>query len=661
MAGKKVHKKEEAHVFTKKELDVPATPKAERPLEIEKNMESASVIEKKEKGIKEIKEKIMVDEERIDEQITEIYENADGSVPDMKHFERRERRRLVTALGALGGACLFLAGTVWAGFFVFQSSADFAGKEVVLSIAGASEVTAGEEVRYRIRYRNGERVDLQGVKLQVRYPDGFVLLESSVPRSNEATDEWEIGALPAEASGFIDLYGRLYGALGEEQSFRVFLNYTPANFSSEFQQVAILNTTFTAVPVELVVEGREAVVAGGDATIAVKLAPKGEGGISNLAVEVDGGGVFSIKPKESTKADKFFTNRWSFPTLSEPAEIMVRGAITPTTTESGGNITVRLLGWKDDKRSSPPYVYQVVTHTLSILQTDLAANLVINGSTGDFSVQPGEVLNGTVVLRNAGETPLKQVSARLILDAPSVKRQSLLKWAELDDARNGEVAGEQLNAERRRGTITWDRRHVLDLRQLDPKEELVIDFGLPLKSAEDVALTEFPSGAIDVTLEVQYESAGKKETFSTTPLSLTVNSDTALEVRHQTATENAARHLVSWVVSNSFHELEGVRLEADLYGKIELDREAMTIPGGEVAYNTSTQKLVWTVAKMPTSVDVLALQFSFRQLESNPTQTQLVSKVRFEATDTITGQVIRKAGDGVSLSAAAQADSREEE
>ena len=105
-------------------------------------------------------------------------------------------------------------------------------------------------------------------------------------------------------------------------------------------------------------------------------------------------------------------------------------------------------------------------------------------------------------------------------------------------------------------------------------------------------------------------------------------------------------------MSNSFHELTGARLEADLYGKIELDRAAMTIPGGEVEYNTSTQKLIWTIAKMPTSVDVLALQFSFRQLESNPTQTQLASKVRFEATDTITGQVIRKVGEEILINGA---------
>ena len=636
--------------FIKKELDVFASSKAERPLEIEKNMELVSVIKGKEKKIK--KEEIKIDEESIDEQITEIYENADGSIPDMKHFERRERRRLVTALGVLGGACFFLAGAVWVGFFVVQSSTDFKDKEVTLSIAGVAEVTAGEAVRYRIRYRNGERVDLQGVKLQVRHPDGFVLLESSVPPANDTKDQWEIGALAAAASGFIDLYGQLYGAVGEEQSFRVFLNYTPANFSSEFQQVAILNTIFTAAPVELVVAGPGSVMIGGDAALAVKLAPKTEGGISNLAVEVDGGGVFAIKPKESTKPDQFFTNRWSIPALAEPVEITVRGAVAPTTTASSGTITVRLLGWKDDNHASSPYLYQTVTHTLDLLQTNLAANLVINGSAGDFSVQPGEALNGSVILRNAGETPLKQVSARLILDAPSVKRQSMLKWVELDDARNGEVAGEQLNAERRRGVVTWDRRHVLDLRQLDPKEELVIDFGLPLKSAVDIDLAEFPNGVIEATLEVQYDFEGKKETFSTAPMRLTVNSDTALEVRRETAPADAARHLVSWIVSNSFHELTGARLEADLYGKIELDRAAMTIPGGEVEYNTSTQKLIWTIAKMPTSVDVLALQFSFRQLESNPTQTQLASKVRFEATDTITGQVIRKVGEEILINGA---------
>lgn len=645
MAGKKADKKKEMHVFTKKELDTPASLAEERPLKIEKNTEK----------------KITIDEEKIDEQITEIYANDDGTLPDMKHFERRQRRRLATALSVLTAACLFLVGAVWAGFFVLQPAVDFAGQEVALSLAGDTQVTAGQAVRYRIRYRNGERVNLQTVRLQVRYPDGFVLAESSVPPANEARDEWVIGALDAEASGFIDLFGRLYGTVGEEQSFRAFLHYTPENFSSEFQQVATLNTAVIAVPIELAVEGPESVVAGGDATLVIKLAPTGEAALANLALEVEGGGVFAIKPKESTKPDQFFTNRWSFASLAQPQALTVRGAVTPTTTESAGTITVRLIGWKDEERSAPPYVYQTVSRTLTILQTDLAANLVINGSAGDFSVQPGEVLNSSVILRNAGETALKQVVARVILDAPSVNRQSLLKWPELEDPKNGQIAGEQLNAERRRGIITWDRRQILDLRQLDPKEELVIDFSLPLKSAADLDLTEFPNGVIEATVEVQYELEGKKETFSTIPLRLTVNSDTALEVRDAItaapprppsglgAAGDNERHELKWVITNSFHELENIKVEADFYGEVVFTTSSESVPAGEINYDQEKKKLVWTIDKMPVGVDVLALSFALELKAVNPTQTNLTSKARFEATDTITGQKILKVGEEIKL------------
>ena len=77
---------------------------------------------------------------RVNEQLAEIYENTDGSMPDMKHFALRPRRRLLSAAATLIGACLFLGVAAWVGFFVFQPQSGFSEDQLALSIAGDQAV-----------------------------------------------------------------------------------------------------------------------------------------------------------------------------------------------------------------------------------------------------------------------------------------------------------------------------------------------------------------------------------------------------------------------------------------------------------------------------------------------------------------------------------------
>ena len=77
--------------------------------------------------------------------------------------------------------------------------------------------------------------------------------------------------------------------------------------------------------------------------------------------------------------------------------------------------------------------------------------------------------------------------------------------------------------------------------------------------------------------------------------------------------------------------------------------DQVTAPAGEAKFDDKTKKLVWTIPTMPTSVDVLALQFPIILQSKNSTQTNLTSKVKVQATDTVTGQSIIKVGDEVLL------------
>ena len=621
------------HKFVKKELFVEESEKEE---ETEKKNKPDRKKDKQEHE-KEISEKLM-----------EIYENNDGTMPDMTHFEKKKRSSFIRSLFVLLAACLFLAGTAWIGFFVLQPKSHFSESGVIISVSGEEKVKVGEVQRYRVRYRNAQNVDLTNVLLQIRYPEGFIFTEASRNPTNEAKGEWILGGLQGQDSGYIDIYGKMYGTVGSQQSFRIFLNYKAENFNSEFQKADSLVVEIAESPYNLIVEAPEQIVSGSELELTIYAEQASAEYLENLAVEIESNASFSVRDS-SPKQDQFVENRWNLKD-AEGGKVTIKGVFDSALLEEDGNLVIRLVGWKDEDRSVGGYVYKSQEYLVKILEADLISNLVINGSSSRLTVQPGETLNGTIVLRNSGETPLKKVVARVVFDAPASGKDSILNWTAIDNPQNADIVGEQLSVGTRRGILTWDRDQILDLRQIDPAEEIIADFSLPIKSAEDVDLIDYVGSQIEATLEIRYELDGENKLISSAPIIMILNSDADLEVRDEIEYNGEQeKHTMTWVITNSFHELKDIKLEADIYGDIEWHDEDLTVGGGEVTYDEANKKLIWKIEKMPTTLDVIALQFSVTLKSKNPSQTNLTSKVIFEATDTITNEQILMMGKEILL------------
>ncbi len=272
----------EAHGFVKKEIPDDASSKRH-------------ISKKKEASAKQVRT------EAIDEQLSVIYENGDGTMPDMHHFER-SRGRTMRAVVVLLFSCLFLGGVAYAGFFFFQPPAQFSEDDVVLTVSGNEQVQIGESVKYRIRYKNDQSTALTNATIHVRYPDGFVFKDSSIPSTNDSHDEWKIGALEKEASGYFDIEGNVYADQGSKQSLRVFLDYRPANFSSDFQKAATAVIEVAKSPYTLAIEGDKEAVVGAEAAFTITVAPTAdmEASSSTVVVSIDSS-VFTKKSSQPTK------------------------------------------------------------------------------------------------------------------------------------------------------------------------------------------------------------------------------------------------------------------------------------------------------------------------------------------------------------------------
>lgn len=591
---------------------------------------------------------------KIKESLTKIYRDPDGKIPDMKTITIK-RDRHWSRVFALTIVAIFAAFGVWALWLAPGNK--FSEDRITLALAGATDLTVGKPVSVTVAYANKEKAALQKVVLHLNYPKGFLFAESSPSAKNTGTNggnnEWPLGDLSPGEAGSITVTGHLFGLKDSEQSWRANLAYQPANFNSELQKTALLTTRLVSSPVSLAVAGPAEAAAGNKAEFRFTVEQQATDWVTST---LELAPAFPAQFKIATATPKMSkNNRWLIPvgpTTSTPQKwvFTAQGAFVESADESAKlNAALSV---------SLPRVGNVETvaaaeHTTKLAKSGLAFNVAINGSLDDFESKPGDILNATVHLKNTNPQPLKKVSVKLVFAAPSLQKQSVLKWPEVSDKYDGDIQGEQISKTMRRGTIAWTSQQLPLLASLKPNEELDIDVRLPIRESADIDWGEVAAHEVTVSAEVTYKNAaGTVQTIAANPIKITLNSDLKLEVRDTVRVTpdefNLEHHSIVWVLTNSYHPIKNLSLTATLFGDITWQNDAAPA-AGTVNYDATQKQVTWTITEMPTSADVLTLPFTVTLNSKNPSQNTLVSKVRVLAEDAVTGKKIEMMGNEILL------------
>ncbi|PJC52212.1 MAG: hypothetical protein CO030_04050, partial [Candidatus Magasanikbacteria bacterium CG_4_9_14_0_2_um_filter_42_11] len=530
---------------------------------------------------------------KMEKELAEIYENEDGSLPDMHTFEKQKGGRFLRALITLVISLAFLGGAGWYGYtYLYHPSARFVENDVILSIGGEEQVGFGEDVTYRVRFKNAQEVPLDNSSLELRYPAGFVFESASRDPDPDTNNMWTLGPLEKEDGEYIDIRGKLYGDIGARQSFRVFLNYTPSNFSSTFQKVATQETAIAGAPVKLAMSGPKQIAQGVATSFTMEVSPDSDASGTlppHLALVFEPDVAFVTQKMEPKGGSTLSERLWLIDSFSEDVTSTL---FTITGAFAGGEGTlmanVRLIGWQDGQSRSDAYTLATAEKELAIEDQQLSVSLVANGSQQDITVQPGEHVNATIVVKNNTKESLKNVRVRLMFDAPSSNGRSIMDWPSLEDDTDGSIVGEQLSDTVRRGQITWSSGQLRDLREIKAGDQVTIDVSLPIKSSDDTDLASYKSYEIALAGDAQYTIASGEETSAAVPLVLTLNSDTTFAVRDE-VDENT--HTITWLIGNTYHPLKDIEAEVDMYGEIGFSPDDAVVPAGEIVYNEAEKKL----------------------------------------------------------------------
>ncbi len=633
---------QEVHVFVKK--DLPHDDAQNEELELtdiasEKNKKS-----KKENG-SGLSHLVAGNSRHIDEQLAEIYGNKDGSIPDMKHFEKRKHHRLLVAIIILLFSLGLLGSVAWMGFFFWQPQSHFAEEDVILSVSGNDKVLIGSKVEFRIRYKNAGGAPLAQASIQAHYPEGFVFESSSVTPTGEGNDQWAIGSLNKDDGGYIDVVGRMYGDLQSEHSVRVFMNYIPSNFTSEFQKVSHAAIRLTESPVEVKVALPTVVYQGVQVPVTISVQKK-EGvelPEGTYLVQLGTNGIFT-QSKSEPKSDAFDAYQWTLDSLATEKIITVQGSFS-LPQDKQPEFTVSVFGQPKSIKENK-FIFAEQKVSVGIAKTEVTVQSIVNGSSGQLKAQPGDTLITRLVVKNNGTTPLKNAKIRLQLDGPSAQKQSIFDWGKIVDTLDGDIQkGEQINDTTRRGQIIWTSKHIPELSDLAPGKEVSINLEIPIKNGAAVDLTEFKTFKADIKTELQYDAGGTVQTVSGSPIDIVLQSDLTFDSEYELSPTQAN---ITWVVKNSFHALKDLQVKADFFGEVKPDDASLlSPPAGSTTFNANAKSLLWKIDTLPTVADVLSYEFTVDIKKINPAQTQLTSKIQIEAVDTVTGEKIVKVVDAI--------------
>lgn len=632
------HSPEEAqHVFVETSLSPPHGVNADTPAK-EKT---------KRKRTEKPETPVVPTKTHVDQQLAEIYGNSDGTLPDMSHLDVRKRRRFLSAFFVLFLSCAVLGAVVLAGFFVWQPSSQFSEDNVVVSISGNEQAAIGEQVQYRIRYKNAQQLPLGKTVIQVHYPDGFVFESSSVSSTSDTHDEWAVGSLNKEDGGYIDITGRLYGDVDTEHSFRLFMNYVPGNFNSEFQKVAVATTKISQSPVEVTVDMPADISQGIETPVTVRIKRR-EGVMlpsGKLFLQIDPQGVFS-KTKSEPKSDAYDQYQWSFEGLDTEKTIVVRGTFDPKGNEHPA-IIARVSGEPKDAKQKR-YVYAEKKTDVKIAASEVLTQLIVNGSASQLNSHPGDMLLTRVVVKNNGSSPLKNAKLRLRLDAPSANKQSIINWPKVVDQADGTIAGEQIDPHTRRGEIIWTSKELPELAEIAPGKEVAVDIQIPIKTAKETDLSDYTTHTVLMRAELQYPAGDTVQVLSSNAVEVVLQSDMKLAMEH--VGSGVGAHDISWIITNTFHELKNIQVKMTFFGDVVPDEASIKAPpAGTATFDSQSKTLTWTIEKMPIVLDVLSFEYKVDVKKINPGQTQLTSKVQYEAIDAVTEEKIVGVVDAIGL------------
>ncbi len=598
-------------------------------------------------------------QEEIDDNLSEIYRNDKGDLVDVSHLHHKKRFIFIEIIKKTFVLAVLVC--LGYGFYTYLTNQFSNNISVDLKMETPQTVKAGEDFTYSVYYKNNSKFELNSLKLELKYPENFIVNSVSgggleAISSSTVQNYFSLPALPSGGEVKILVSGKLLAKKDSANIFSSSLSYEPGKFTTEFKKEAAESVIVDDLGFNLNFEYANAVLVGENNQVDLLFSEVKDNSLNDFEVSFSFPENIILSDKSlasSTTAtsseNKLTVNKISnliwqvqgVASSSVPYHLPVQYKITKKVGDTQ-TIIIRLSKKMDNGKS---YIFSEKSIQLNVMNSNLNLTLILNGSKNDNTANFGDTLNYSLAYANKSDSQLKEVVIMAAL------KSEFLDWTGFTNSQKG-IIGEN--------TITWTKEQIPALAVLEPGEEGVIDFSIPIrpynnsdlgKSFTVVSYAQFNinnrqgdlndsksnniitkiNSDLNLTEKVLYFDKNNIPVGSG-PLPLRVNQKTSLKVY--------------WQIENNLHELKDTKVIAKLPDYILFDGKS-NVSTGDLSFDAATHSVVWTIGSLPVSIYQAQADFniSVTPVESNRNALLvLLPGSIVSAVDTDTNSLLEKKG-----------------
>ncbi len=522
------------------------------------------------------------------------------------------------------GVILLLLGT-W-----FWWSNTYSREVLKLEILGPSEVEAGSEVNYIVRYKNNGNTRLENPRLVFEFPENTIISEEWKKLENDnvilrggGKIEISLENIQPGEERTQEFKGIVFGKEDSTIVAKAWIYYNPRNLNVEYHSETTNTIRITSVPFTFEIHLPNRTEPGTEFSFDINYFSRIDYPISNLRVKIYYPSEFefsSSKPRPS-----FDNSEWEIGVLNrgQGGRIEVSGVLQGE--PSSAKIFKASLGfWKDGQF----VLLKESTRGIEVATPLLLITHKVNERT-QYSATAGEYLHYELFFKNTGEDVLENLFLTARLNQDMVDFKSVQPG----------TGTFQENS----GIIIWDSRSVSQLRFLPAMEEGKVDFWIKLK--DNINITN-PAVQIEVSL------GNVRERITTKILSRVVlaqrgyfNQGPFNNYGPQPPTVGSSTsYTIHWSVTNHNNDLGDAKIRAVLPQGVRLTGEVLP-DEAKIFFDPVSREVVWDIGYLPAQGDNFRethFQIVFDpQSNQRESVAQIMSEAIFSARDSWTNSTLR--------------------
>ena len=577
------------------------------------------------------------------DELRSIYLDQDGEMPDFKHMDHNKHSGLTSLLVKIIIVLLVLSTAAWTGFFFWTKGVLFnQSKPLVIAVEGPVEAVSGEEVTYTVRFTNTGKVPLAFLEAEIHTPLGLTAAVFTPPPTDGKN--WNLGPITAGSDTAIKITGIFRAEVPSRQTLQTLVNYRPANFSSDFQDIKNTTIDVTDSILRLEVNGPEEAMVGDGVTYVVNVQNIGKKRLEKIQVSLDMPKDFILTSAKPAPAKEGLA-KWKIGSLDPNGlfALTVKGRYSSAAEEEQTfRASLELLS--DDESA---LLQRQDESPTAMLAGGLMNKIIVDGSPNDQNANPGETLFVSLHSENVGKEILSGLRVIASFSPPEGKNLPFA-WSDVD------LKG----ATRSGNTLIWSKTQIPGLAALAAEENVILDLTIPL--AQKLSANTADIFTIDLQTEIA-SIGGKYEDreIDSTPLTVALNAnlDAVVEARYfakdgaplgngplPPQVGIATTYTVNWQLSPTFHDLKQAVFSAHLPPNVSWI-EKSEAKQGSLQFDGVTRTVRWSLGDLGAAAETAMATW---QLSVTPTNSdlgtfmKLTNQTALEAKDTNTNALLAK-------------------